>query len=74
VVLGNTKNHKIETILKGDAYKAFQKKHQRNTLDKLPCGNCDQRFEADESPLLYSNRDPDKELNRLSTSKTRLRR
>jgi MoaA/NifB/PqqE/SkfB family radical SAM enzyme len=32
VVLGNTKNHKIETILKGDAYKAFQKKHQRNTL------------------------------------------
>jgi hypothetical protein len=74
VVLGNTKNHKIETILKGDAYSAFQKNHQRDTLTELPCGNCDQRFETVESPLLYSNRDPDRELDKLSTSKTKIRR
>jgi len=72
VVLGNTYNHTMENILRGDAYKAFQEKHQKNVLEKLPCGSCDQRFESEESPLLYSNRDYDRELNKLSTSKIKL--
>ncbi len=74
VVLGNTYNHTVENILRGDAYRAFQQQHKENKLVNLPCGTCDQRFDSDESPLLYSNRDPDMEVNRLSTSKIKIRR
>jgi len=72
VILGNTYNHNVEDILRGKAYKTFQNKHKGNKLKGLPCANCDQRFVPDESPLLYSNRDPDRELNKLSTSKFKL--
>jgi len=70
VVLGNTYKQTIKNILTEDTYRAFQRKHETESLGNLPCGTCDQRFErSDESPLLYSNRDPDKGLNKLSTSK-----
>jgi radical SAM protein with 4Fe4S-binding SPASM domain len=71
VVLGDTYKHKIKEILEG-AVVAFQEEHLVSTLDKLPCKTCDQRFSSEESPLLYSNRDSSKELNRLSTSKMKL--
>ena len=73
VVLGNTYKQTIKNILNGDTYRGFQRKHETGALGNLPCGTCDQRFErSDESPLLFSNRDPDRELNKLSTSKISL--
>jgi radical SAM protein with 4Fe4S-binding SPASM domain len=69
VILGNTYNHTIKEILQGDAYQKLQRNHKTKELECLPCENCDQRFESEASPLLYSNRDPARELNKLSTSK-----
>ena len=44
-------------------------KHRFGNLLGLPCLSCDQLNIEAQSPLLYSNRDPDMEINKTSTAK-----
>lgn len=69
VVLGNAFTHNLKDVLEGDKYRQFQQAHSNGTLQELPCNVCDQKLVLPESPLLYSNRDPDMEINKTSTCK-----
>lgn len=69
LVLGNVKNDSLYNILTGPAYEALREAHRVGNVSGYPCETCDQLNAESDGVLLYSNRDPEKKLNRLSTSK-----
>ena len=72
VVLGNAFENSIQDILEDEPYKKLRSAHRDNNLCGYPCAVCDQRLVLDESPLLYSNRDPDMEIDKTSTCKVKV--
>jgi hypothetical protein len=70
--IGNTHYHSITSILGGSALQNYRQLHKAQTLSGLICEKCDQRFVYDESPLLYSNEQEGRELNKTSITKTDL--
>lgn len=69
IVLGNIHEQTLEEILNGKAYTKLRKKHQIGDLSGLPCENCDQLNIELQSPLLYSDRDPERKINVTSSLK-----
>ena len=69
LVLGDTHKESVEDILKGDKYSELRKKHETGDLEGLICESCDQLFEYDKSPLLYSSVDKDRKIGRTSSTK-----
>ena len=73
LTVGDTYGESIESILKGDKFNAIRRKHESGDLSGLICESCDQLNEEEVSPLLYSNRDPDMEIGKTSSSKFKLK-
>lgn len=68
--IGSTYVHSIEKILTASTeLRRYRKLHNSGQLSGLICENCDQRFVYKESPLLYSNEQEDKSLNKTSITK-----
>ena len=72
LVLGDTHEKTIEQILKDKPYQQLREKHESGDLTGLPCQFCDQLNIEDGSPLLYSNRDEDMNINCTSSAKYQL--
>ena len=74
MTIGDTYKDSVESILFGYELEKIKYKHDIGDLTGLPCEVCDQLNEYDEenSPLLYSNRDPNKEIGVTSTLKEKL--
>lgn len=74
MVIGDTYKDSVLDILKGKELYGIQVCHEIEALDGLPCENCDQlnEYTEEDSPLLYSNRDPDKQIGVTSTLKEKL--
>jgi len=72
VVLGDTHQDALETIIKGKKYNAFREQHETGDFEGLPCENCDQLY-IGENPLLYSSRDKDRNINVTSSTKFKLK-
>ena len=72
VILGDAHEQTLGGILKGKAYSEFRGKHEKGDLKGLPCFDCCQLNIEQESPLLYSNRDPEKNLDTTSSIKFKL--
>ncbi|MHA2084993.1 MAG: radical SAM/SPASM domain-containing protein [Candidatus Thorarchaeota archaeon] len=72
VVLGNAFTHSLKDVLEGEPYRKLQQAHKKGNLSGYPCSVCDQRLVLPESPLLYSNRDPNMEINKTSTCKVKV--
>lgn len=70
IILGDTYVDSIEDILKGEKYREFRRKHDREDLTGLPCEHCDQLMIQEKSPLLYST--IDNEINKTSSKKFNL--
>lgn len=69
IVLGNVYENTLLEILTGEKYEAFRELHLSGDYDGIVCEACDQRNVEDESPLLYSNRDPARTVGKTSTTK-----
>jgi radical SAM protein with 4Fe4S-binding SPASM domain len=69
LVLGNVKDDTLYNILTGGPYEALREAHRTGSLSEYPCEHCDQLNAVSEGVLLYSSRDSERKLNRLSTSK-----
>jgi len=72
IVVGNTHNESIEDILKGDKFNEIRRKHETGELKGLPCESCDQLNIEEDNPLLYSSRDPDRNINTTSSTKFKI--
>ncbi len=72
IILGDLNEQSLLAVLQGGEYIKLQRRHRENDLAGLPCHTCDQRYEYKKSPLLYSNRDPEMELNKTSTCKVKI--
>jgi MoaA/NifB/PqqE/SkfB family radical SAM enzyme len=72
MVVGDTYKDSIETILKSEPFEKIRWLHKNNLHKGLPCEFCDQRNEYEESPLLYSNVDPECEIGKTSSTKFKL--
>ena len=72
MMVGCTHSQTIEEIIKGAWFRSVREKHERGDMSGLPCATCDQLFAEDENPLLYSNRDPDREIGKTSSVKFKL--
>ena len=69
MVVGDTTKESIASILVGPAFSEIRRAHREGDLEGLPCEFCDQLNEYESSPLLYSNRDATRQMNRSSTNK-----
>ena len=69
MTVGDTYLDSIEDIVRGEPYREIRRKHSTGHLNGLPCETCDQLSELEESPLLYSNRDKERKINRTSSMK-----
>jgi radical SAM protein with 4Fe4S-binding SPASM domain len=69
LLLGNLNENSLRDILTDEPYERLREAHRAGNLSGYPCESCDQLNAENEGVLLYSNRDPEKKLNRLSTSK-----
>ena len=72
IILGNAHNKSIEEILKDKPYEELREKHRSGDLSGLPCEFCDQLNIEDESPLLYSSIDKERNINTTSSMKFNL--
>jgi len=72
IVVGDTYKESIEDILKGDKFNEIRRKHETGELEGLPCAECDQLNIEEENPLLYSSRDPDRNINTTSSTKFKI--
>lgn len=74
MMTGCTRSQTIEEIIKGRWFREIRERHERGDFKGLPCETCDQLFSyaEDENPLLYSNRDPEREINKTSSAKFKL--
>lgn len=71
VVLGNAVEDGILDTLRGVTYEEFRDRHRTGEYEGLPCETCDQRHIGD-TPLLYSNRDPERKIGVTSTCKIKV--
>jgi len=71
--VGDTFVDGLETILKGAKYNSIRAKHSKGDLSGLICDSCDQLNMGDTNPLLYSNRDPERNINVTSSTKFKLK-
>ena len=69
IVLGNCHDNRLVDILNDAPYAFLRAQHSTGILDGLPCATCDQLNCEDESPLIYSNRDPSMATGLTSTAK-----
>lgn len=75
MTIGNTFKQRIKHILENSEELAFvQQSHRTGFYGGLPCSTCDQLNIEDESPLLYSTRDPSCSTGRTSSTKFVLER
>ncbi len=72
MTVGDTNRQSIKKILKGAEFDRIRGKHESGDLAGLPCKTCDQLNEYEESPLLYSNRDKSRAINKSSTTKIKI--
>ena len=72
IEVGDTYTNTIEEILQGDAFNIVRSKHAIGALEGLPCATCDQLNIEEESPLLYSNVDPECEVGKTSSTKFKI--
>ncbi len=70
--VGDTYQNTIEEILKGDEYNSIRAKHESGDLSGLICDSCDQLNVGDTNPLLYSSRDPERNIGLTSSTKFKL--
>ena len=70
--VGDTYKESIEDILGGDEFNSIREKHRNGDLSGLICATCDQLNVGDTNPLLYSNRDPECNINVTSSTKFKL--
>jgi len=68
LIVGDTYKKTIKEILKDKPFIRIREKHESGDLSGLICQTCDQLNEG-EDVLLYSNRDPDKQLGCTSSTK-----
>ena len=71
LTVGDTRKNTIEEILKGKEFSEIRNKHADGNLTGLICETCDQLNE-DDDPLLYSSRDPDKQIGTTSSTKFKI--
>ena len=69
IVLGDTTDASVEEVLKNDAYNRLREAHMTGDLNGYVCRSCDQLNQEEENPLLYSTRDPRREIGKTSTCK-----
>jgi radical SAM protein with 4Fe4S-binding SPASM domain len=72
LILGDTYKNTVKEILEGEAYQALRLRHNNADLSGLPCETCDQLNIEDEKPLLYSSRDPERNIDTTSGIKFKL--
>ena len=74
MTIGDTYKELIREILIGEELSRIKNKHEAGDLSGLPCNDCDQlnEYDEDNNPLLYSNRDPSKQVGVTSTLKEKL--
>lgn len=72
--VGDSRLLRLEDIIKGEAFEKIRSAHRRGALSHLICGTCDQLNIEDDPPLLYSTRDPDRQIGKTSTMKFNLRK
>jgi len=74
MILGDTYKDSIKDILKSPMALHIKTAHQIGSIESLPCEYCDQlnEYSEEDYPLLYSNRDPNKEIGVTSSCKTRV--
>lgn len=74
MTVGDTYKNTIEEILKGEEFNKIVEKHATGNLSGLPCEHCDQlnEYTKEDYPLLYSNRDKDRNINVTSSTKFKL--
>lgn len=73
MIIGHTVTQGIARILEtSTALEEIRKAHKTGQYGSLPCAECDQLNEEDESPLLYSNRDKTREVGKTSSCKFKL--
>ena len=70
--MGQMNGHYIHQVLEGPKYKELRRRHEEGDLDGTVCATCDQLNIEEESPLIWSNRDPERKSGKLSSSKFRL--
>lgn len=71
MTIGNILEQSLEEILDGEEYKGIREVHKLGLIQMLPCNKCDQlnRYNEENNPLLYSNRDESKQVGRTSSNK-----
>lgn len=69
IVLGDTTDASVESVLNNAAYNRLREAHMTGDLTGYVCETCDQLNEEVENPLLYSTRDPKREIGKTSTCK-----
>ena len=72
MVMGMLNGHTIQNVLEGEKYQELRRRHEDGDLEGTVCATCDQLNVEEESPLLWSNRDPERQSGKLSSSKFRL--
>lgn len=72
MTIGDTSYESIPRILNGDILRGIREKHRSGDLRGLPCETCDQ-LNIGDTPLLWSNRDPEKKLNVSSATKIKIK-
>jgi hypothetical protein len=72
MVIGDTHENTIEEILNGAPMGRIRLAHECGDLKGLICEVCDQLNILDEPPLLYSSRNPEREINRTSVTNHKL--
>lgn len=72
LIVGDTFEDYIEDILKGDDFERIRMQHRCGNHFNSPCSECDQRNIEFSSPLLYSSKDPDREIGKTSSLKFKL--
>jgi len=72
--VGDSRVSRLEDIIKGEAFKRIRRAHHTGSHRGLICETCDQLNIENDSPLLYSTRDPDRSIGKTSTLKFDMRR
>ena len=72
LTVGNTHENSIQEILGGEKFQKIREAHRTGNLDGLICQTCDQLNIEEQSPLLYSNRDPEMKIGKTSSTKFNL--
>ena len=72
LTVGDTHKNTIQEILGGEEFQRIREAHRTGNLDGLICQTCDQLNIEEQSPLLYSSRDPEMKIGKTSSTKFNL--